>query len=313
MTKPLLRSLTIVLLAVTFVFSPSLSAEEQVPTRRALLIGIDGLRADALKAAKTPHIDALIEKGAFTENTQILGERYQDNDTISGPGWSSFLTGVWADKHGVNDNSFTGKNYTEYPHFFHYVKAQFPQAQTYSFVDWTPIDEHIVSDADVHKVYPAHGHEEYTKQDREVTRDTVTTLREADCHVVMAYLGAVDETGHRYGFHPSVSAYITAIERVDAQVGQMIRAVRSRPDFDAENWLIVISTDHGGQGLGHGGGHSIDEIRTTFLVVSGSSSQPGEIEEQTYLVDVPVTVLTHLGVEIDPDWKLDGQPRGLKE
>ncbi|MEW4489409.1 alkaline phosphatase family protein [Thalassoglobus sp. JC818] len=312
MTKPLLRYLLSVFLIATIVLPAVLSADDQVPTRRALLIGIDGLRADALKAAKTPHIDALIESGAFTENTQILGERYQENDTISGPGWSSFLTGVWADKHGVHDNSFTGKNYTEYPHFFHYVKVQFPQAKTHSFVDWSPIDEHIVSDADVHKVYPAHGHEEYTKQDREVTRDAVKTLREDDCHVVMAYLGAVDETGHRYGFHPSVSAYTTAIERVDAQVGLMIRAMRSRPNFDAEDWLVVISTDHGGQGLGHGGGHSIDEIRTTFLIVSGQPAKVGKIEEQTYLVDVPVTVLTHVGVKIDPEWELDGQARGLK-
>jgi hypothetical protein len=30
------------------------------------------------------------------------------------------------------------------------------------------------------------------------------------------------------------------------------------------------------------------------------------------LVDVPVTALTHLGVTIDPAWKLDGKPVSLR-
>jgi hypothetical protein len=46
---------------------------------------------------------------------------------LAGPGWSSFLTGVWADKHGVNDNTFRGQNYDEYPHFFVHLKRAFPK------------------------------------------------------------------------------------------------------------------------------------------------------------------------------------------
>ena len=83
-------------------------SEPTIPKGRVLVIGIDGVRPDALQIADTPAIDELITAGAFTKNTKILGDRYRDNETISGPGWSSFLTGVWADKHGVNDNTFRG-------------------------------------------------------------------------------------------------------------------------------------------------------------------------------------------------------------
>ena len=285
---------------------------QDVPESRVLAIGIDGLRPDALKAANTPNLDKLIENGAFSDITQILGERYQKNDTISGPGWSSYLTGVWADKHGVHDNSFKGKNYEEYPHFFAYVKKQFPAARTASFVDWTPIDEHVVSHADVRKSYPAKGAEGYSEQDDVIAKDTAKHLSEANSHAVMVYFGAVDETGHRYGFHPTVEQYISAIETVDQHVGKLMSALQSRNDHGTENWLILVSTDHGGQGLGHGGGHKVPEIRTTFLIVSGSDAQLGKIDEQTYVVDLSVTALTHLGVKIDPDWKLDGRPVGLK-
>ena len=34
---------------------------------------------------------------------------------------------------------------------------------------------------------------------------------------------------------------------------------------------------------------------------------------KTYLVDAPVTVLTHLGVEPDEAWKLDGRAVGLAQ
>ena len=122
-----------------------------IPEARVLVIGIDGVRPDALRIADTPAIDELISEGAFTNNTKILGDRYRENETISGPGWSSFLTGVWADKHGVNDNTFRGQNYDEYPHFFVHLKRAFPEAITGSFVDWEPIDTFILRDADVRK------------------------------------------------------------------------------------------------------------------------------------------------------------------
>ena len=52
-------------------------------------------------------------EGCYDADCQILGDRYQGNDTISGPGWSSILTGVWADKHGVLDNDFKVKHYVK--------------------------------------------------------------------------------------------------------------------------------------------------------------------------------------------------------
>lgn len=301
-----------VLCLCQFAVMSGLLLAENVPQNRVLVIGIDGIRRDALLAAKAPHLKSLIEDGAFASNTQILGERETHSDTVSGPGWSSFLTGVWADKHGVNNNSFKGKNYEEYPHFFARIKQQFPDARTASFVDWEPIDLHIVSHADVRKVYPAQGAVEYTNKDREVARDATALLATGDPHAVVAYLGAVDETGHRYGFHPSVEKYMSAIEVVDERVGELLSALNSRKNFTKENWLILVSTDHGGLGLGHGGGRAQPEIRNTFLIVSGSAAQRGTLEEQTYLVDLAVTALVHLGVTIDPDWKLDGRAVGLR-
>ncbi|MEE3179068.1 MAG: hypothetical protein VX317_05240, partial [Verrucomicrobiota bacterium] len=49
-------------------FTPAANAEGTLAgafgNRRVLLIGIDGVRSDAMQAADTPHMDALIAVGA---------------------------------------------------------------------------------------------------------------------------------------------------------------------------------------------------------------------------------------------------------
>lgn len=127
---------------------------DRIKSRRVLIVGVDGTRPDALAKAKTPHFDQLIESGTFTDTAQILGTRYQENDTISGPGWSSILTGVWADKHGVHDNSFRGRQYELFPHFFKHLKRARPEAETISLVSWEPISEYIVDEADIDHFEP---------------------------------------------------------------------------------------------------------------------------------------------------------------
>ena len=283
----------------------------RIPASRLLLIGIDGCRPDAMAAATTPNLDELIEDGAFTNKTKILGQRYNKNNTVSGPGWSSFLTGVWADKHGVHDNRFEGKNYATYPHFFKRIKQTFPQARTGSFVDWAPIEEHIVESADVHVVYPAEGADEYAEKDILLARAASNFLIHSEPHATMVYFGAVDETGHKFGFAPSVPEYVRAIETVDEHIGTVLQAMKSRSDYATENWLVVVSTDHGGKGKGHSDGHTVPEILTTFMIISGQSAIKGEINEPTYVVDIAVTGLAHLGVALKPEWKMDGKPVGL--
>lgn len=286
-----------------------LSAAEK--TKKALYLGIDGTRFDAILAAETPNLDSLVKDGIYADNCLILGERYQKNDTISGPGWSTILTGVWADKHGVHDNSFKGRNYGEYPHLFARIKSQQPDARTVSLVTWKPIDDFIVSHADVKKVW-SDNRKDYAAYDASAAEEAIKQLAEPKLDCLFLYFGQVDESGHKHGFHPTVKEYLAAIERVDKHIGEVLAALRARKTYDQEDWVIVVTSDHGGKGLGHGGGHQTPEILNSFLIVSGENTQRGKFEEQTYLVDPAVTVLTHLGVKIDDAWKLDGQPRGLK-
>jgi predicted AlkP superfamily pyrophosphatase or phosphodiesterase len=285
--------------------------------KRLLLLGIDGCRFDALEAAEAPRLDALIDGGAVAEPIRIFPERYRDADTVSGPGWSSILTGVWADKHGVLDNEFTAPRYDRHPPFFTLLKRTRPEALTVSLSDWDPLAKKIMTSVDDVRHFAAREGQEnsggdYSAMDVAVTKAAVDVLTTRDPVATFVYLGQVDETGHQHGFHPSVPEYVAAIERVDALVGEILDALPQRAGYADEDWLVLVTTDHGGRGTGHGGGHDEPQIARSFLILNGPSVVPGRVEEECGLVDAATTGLAHLGVAVDPQWELDGHVVALK-
>jgi hypothetical protein len=294
--------------AVFAITWPAVAAE---PAKKVLVIGIDGCRFDALKKAEAPHLDALMAAGGVAQPTRIFPARYREADTISGPGWSNVLCGVWADKHRVMDNEFTAPNYEEFPHFFTRLKEAQPETVTASFSDWGPIAKNILSSADV--TFDANETDkDYVSGDVAVAAAASKYLRDANPTATVVYLGQVDEAGHKEGFHPSVAPYVKAIEQVDAHIGTLLEAIESRPTREDEDWLVLVTTDHGGSGTGHGGGHDNPEVACSWLVVSGDGAKQGAISGEHGQVDLVPTALAHLGVELDPAWKLDGEAVGLK-
>jgi arylsulfatase A-like enzyme len=282
------------------------------PRRKVLIIGIDGCRWDAVQAAKTPNLARLASEGTLAVNTDVLGPRDHAADTVSGPGWSSVLTGVWPDKHGVRDNSFRGANYGRYPHFFQRLKAARPRARTASLESWGAIHRRIVRSADLSLILCG-DNEDFAAGDEHVTQRAKQLLAADDPDAMLVYLGNVDATGHSDGFHPSVVSYRQAIENADRQIGEVLAALEARPSYAHEDWLILVCTDHGGLGTNHEAGHNSPEVRRVFLIVSGPSARRGVVEEPTYLVDVVATALAHLNVPVDPAWELDGREIGLRE
>lgn len=264
--------------------------------KKALVIGIDGCRPDALLVAKAPHLHGLIKNGAFS------GKAQTGDMTASGSGWGSLLTGVWREKHLVRGNDFKLANFSEYPHVLARVKKARPDSFVASVVHWEPIQKLIVKKADVTVAF---------KTDAEVTKVACELLKDKNPDVLFVHLDDVDGAGHKHGFHPKEPKYLDAIATADVQVGELLKAIESRATFAKEDWLVIVSTDHGGSGKGHG--KNIPEHRTIFLIVSGKSAARGTIEPAPVIVDIAPTVLQHLGIAIDPAWKLDGKAVGLKK
>jgi predicted AlkP superfamily pyrophosphatase or phosphodiesterase len=280
-------------------------------TKHALIVGIDGLRVDALQEAATPEIDSLIAAGTVTYDAFAggeLGEATQQ-PTFSGGGWSSVLTGVWVDKHGVMFHAFDDANFDAYPHFFGRVREMNPNAYLSSFVTWTPINESILPSGDPDEAFSPEA-DDSAEGDIAVTVAVVAHLGSQTPDVLFVHLDEVDHQGHVSGYSITVPEYMNAIETVDAQIGQILEALRTRETYDAEDWLVVVTSDHGGTGVSHGG--QSDEERTISLIVNGGSVVGGEtISPGPGHTAVPPTVMKHLGLEVDPDWGWESAPFGL--
>lgn len=207
--------------------------------QKVLIIGIDGCRGDAMRIANAPNIHGLLSHSIYSF------EAFTRSPTISGPGWSSMLTGVWANKHGVLDNSFEGDNYVRYPMIFKYIKQHNPQLKTISISSWNPINDNLVSNADVR--INANGNDNTTKD------SAIARLTGDDPDIMFLHFDDVDHAGHQYAYDTANATYLQAISRVDGYVGEVLSALNKRPQIGNENWLIIVSTDHGGKNNSHGG------------------------------------------------------------
>jgi len=277
------------------------------PMKKLLLIGLDGVRADVLADADTPNLDSLIASGTFTSVA------FTTTPTVSGPGWSSMLTGVWPNKHLVTGNDFTGNAYDQYPDFLTRLEQLAPVWSTLAVLDWPPLASGVaggpmISDAVDARLLFDGDEVGYGVADSLSVRAALELLSTGGVDAAFVYLGDIDVVGHDFG--TMSREYAAAIETADHQVGQLLSAVRARPTYDAEDWLIIVATDHGRTDDGGHGGTSDEETRI-FILVSGPSVAVGAPLGEPGIVDVAATALTHLGVAIDSAWGLDGKPVGL--
>ena len=276
---------------VVLIYGNLLNAQNKV-----LIIGIDGCKPDALLKAETPNLDKLWKNGAYSFNTKT------DEISSSGICWTGMLTGVWHEKHNVVSNDYKNPNIKEYPHFFRRIKQEKPDLKTYSVVMWAPIHKILQqNDADVAKSGLLDGF---------VTSKVCRALKNKDVDVMFVQLDMVDHLGHKTGFSADNEKYTKTIEKKDKQIGRILKTIKNRKNYANENWLILVSTDHGGSEFGHG--KNIPEHTTIFYIASGNSVKKREIKKQVNVIDIAVTSLKHLGIDAKPEWKLDGSVSGLK-
>lgn len=283
-------------------------AQAAALTPKVLVVGMDGLNWAKVVDATAPTLDALAAGGTLGESLLYCNPVANSS---SGPGWSTIATGVMPDKHGVKDNSFSGKQYGTYPDFLTRLEQADPAYSTLSILDWAvlhtqgtfgaAIDTRITYNGD------ANG---YAGEDVKVTDDAVNHLRNNDPDATFVYLGNTDVVAHAVG---TGTAYRTAIETQDAQLDRMLDAIAARPTYPSEDWLIVVTTDHGHNNPSGGhGGCGVDAERRTFVLAKGTGHTAGLRPVDTRLSDVAATVFAHLGVAVNPAWNLDSKPLNVR-
>lgn len=239
-------------------------ANESEKTPKLLFIGYDGCQAimPSLNYGKS---DSAITKVASTGGMYLTyagGAQSGDQATSTAPGWASIFTGVWATQHGVKDNNNTLNEATR--SIIYQLAAQ-GKAVSYS-VTW---DTHITGTyklevaATEKNSYPARYN--LGKKDSDTYASMLAGIQSNEAGI-FGILEYADHAGHTSGFALSNKKYKAAYYDSEKDANKLIAAVTARETYAQEDWLIIITTDHGGYRLGHGGTTPME--RYTFLAIN---------------------------------------------
>ncbi len=264
--------------------------------RKVLVVGIDGFRSDAMQQAITPFMYELSQKNSAYYTSYHVVEEY----TWSGPNWSSILNGVHSEKHNVTRNVFINNNYQTYPSFFSYIEEADSNINTVSIVNWTPINNFILS-----------SHVDYAPLESmndslvfENAKNMLVNSNPVSPDVMFLHFDELDAAGHSYGFSPFISEYRNTLNKLDLYVETLFNIIQSKRN-KGEDWIFFIVSDHGGQGTGHSDTKNPHVNTTVFF-----TQHPYLTFKSNYIsnqADLAPTILDFMGISnLEFDCKTDG-------
>ena len=249
---------------------------------RAFVLGIDGAIGECVRQADTPAIDAFIAQGVATFDARSV------LPSSSFPAWGSMFHGVGPDKHRLEGDHPIGEG-VRWPSFMKLARRRWPEAQLASYSCWGPINSHIIE--------PSCRARLVSKPDRELVPLAVEYLRSHDPRVFFLHLDDIDHFGHSRGYRSP--EYLRQISATDQHLGEILAVIGDRGWL--EESLVVILSDHGGEGTGHGGDHP--DCLNTFWACRGPGIRRGSlVEDGLSITDTAAVLARGLGLEAPEGW-----------
>lgn len=297
--------------SVSSLVSVSMMAQVGVPVgapvrplpavEHVLIISVDGLRSDRALLADMPVLRSLLKRGAYTFWARTTPS------AITLPSHTSMLTGVTTKKHGVEwnrDLPFSQEVYPNVPTVFEmatgagYTTALIAGKSKFSALNKPgTVTYGVVPKAGIPKG------ERLTNA--EVTEEAAKIIEAHKPGLIFVHYPDVDGVGHARGW--GSPEQLAMIESTDAELGKLFEALKRAQMM--ENTMVILSSDHGGAGLGHGP----DDARSRHIpwIIAGPGVRRGydltqldKLEVNTE--DTAVTACWLLGLRIQPYF--DGKP-----
>ncbi|MDP4132067.1 MAG: alkaline phosphatase family protein [Bacteroidota bacterium] len=304
----------------------SVMATAQQKIKKAVFIIVDGIPADVIEKLPVTNLQAIAKAGGYSRS-YVGGVKgsYSQTPTISAVGYNSVLTGTWVNKHNVWDNDIADPNY-HYPTIFRVFKEQYPGKKTGIFSSWLDNRTKLVGDrfpatGDIAVDYTYDGLENDTVNyphdeqrqfmshiDESVAKKAAEVIQTDAPDLSWVYLEYTDDMGHMHGNSPEFNK---AVELADKRVGYIWQAIRYRQQHFNEDWLIIVTTDHGrdaATGKGHGG--QSDRERESWIFTNAKNLNPEFQAPQLSATDIMPGIARFMQISIpkDPAFEVDGIP-----
>lgn len=244
-------------------------------TPKALIMGFDGARADTMQLlckSENEKVTGTLFTSAYSavQALKQAGGLYlsfagglPDNpqETSTAQGWSAILTGVWGDDNGVKKHVPLR---TDCPTV---LRSLAENGKKVAFLaEW---DDHftitykeeirIAKEKNLPLCF-----NKYADDEALTAAFSQQIAQDADC--IFGIFEAPDYNGHKTCFTLKNHRYAASVLRLDNVAYGLMEQVRARETFAQEDWLFLITSDHGGHGHGHGTQLMYD--RMTFLATN---------------------------------------------
>ena len=306
--KTNMKKVIVLLWAVWTLTASYGSNNPDVRPRRAqhvVWIGVDGWGSYAFRDSfhcEMKNIRQLMGEGAWTIKARTV------MPSVSGPNWGAMFSSALPCMNGIVDNSngpavppVATTEHGLFPTVFHIIRQAYPEAEIGVQHEWMTI-KYYVDSLDCNHI----KHIGEANAQADTPAEAAKYIKERKPDLFFIHIDQVDHVGHHNGHH--TSQYFQCINRVDDQIGQIVQAVKDAGIFD--DTILILTSDHGGVGKGHGGNHP-DELTVPVVYCGKGVRKNYEIPDVVMQFDVASTIAEIFGIQQPQEWR--GKPTPLFE
>ena len=249
--------------------------------KKVILISIDGMRPDGLKLCGNPYVSTLEEKCAYTYDASSLVP------SITFPCHYGMMRSSSPEKLGVTGGVWSQPKQNVKGIFEKVLENGGKPAMVYG---WRPLLD-IAGPSYRYAIFI--DLREGESIDTRLTDEALHLVEADKPDFVFLYLVDTDEKGgHACGW--MTDEYLRRISIAIDNVKRVFEAL-------GDEYSIVIMSDHGGHGRGHG--TTMPEDMNIPLFFYGSEFKPGEITEKLSLLDIVPTIAKIMDIPPEDDWE----------
>jgi len=281
---------------------------------KVLLVGVDGATYGQVQGAiLRRELPNLAQLNLVPGATGGMPGTITAQAPLDAPSWATVLTGTWANRHGVTDD--TGAVAPQAPSVFGYFRASGkPGTQLGGATSSAVLPPLLQGERDTGNIDTL---VDCAGADSCVTQNSVK-LVQAGYGLVFAQYSAPALAAEADGF--GNGSYATALAGFDKALGQLLNAIAERNKSQPnEDWLVMVTTSHGLDATGATTSAPNVENRTAFIALNKPFNPalatagapmpvtPAALSTLPTEADVVPTLMAHAGLAIDPAAsRLDG-------
>ena len=282
------------LLICSLFFRFTLQTGAEVPgAKHVVIIGCDGMSPDGIQKAETPNMDALMQRGAYTLHARAV------MPTSSSPNWASMLMGAGPEQHGVTSNGWRPDKFalaptavgtgSIFPTIFSVLRTQQPSAVIACFHDWSGLGM-LFERETLDTIEDTDGPVNTTKR-------AIAYFKEKQPDLTLIHLDHIDHAGHNYGH--GTPEYYKSVEEADRLIGETIQGLEAAQML--AQTILIITSDHGGVGKGHGGA-TLAEVEIPWIIAGPGVTPAKQLTSFVNIYDTAATVAHILGLTAPDCW-----------